>query len=157
MYCVGLCGWISYPQMVYNTNRKKRSYCIHPLPCNFSDSIQFSESVSNLGIFKYWKLLVKSTSWTVALEDQPHVLARLACSIVLPTGIWNQFGEPRICGMDWSRRFGGSWVTLRIKSDCFFKVLVISCLVIHEFGIVWFSDVSLDSTSATLKWSQKHP
>lgn len=90
------------------------------------------------------------------LEDQPHVLARLACSIVLPTGIWNQFGEPRICGMDWSRRFGDSWVTLRIKSDFFLKVLVISCLVIHEFGIVWFfRDVSLcfywfDS----LKWSQ---
>lgn len=33
--------------------QKKRAYCIHPLPCNFSDSIQFSESVSNLGIFKY--------------------------------------------------------------------------------------------------------
>lgn len=77
------------------------------------------------------------------VQDQPHVLARLACSIVLPTGIWNQFGEPRICGMDWSRRFGGSWVTLGIKSDCFLKVLVFSCLVIHEFGIVWFSDVSL--------------
>ena len=33
-------------------------------------------------------------------------------------------------------------------------MLVISCLVIHEFGIVWFSDVSLDSAGATLKWSQ---
>ena len=74
------------------TEKKEATVYIHyhatsPIVYNFQNPCPILV-YSNTDFF-----LVKSTSWTVVLEDQPHVLARLACSIVLPTGIWNQFAS----------------------------------------------------------------